>query len=276
MSTDGGPLQLDLEAILHARIGRKMRYIPPILVKALERVICQDRLNTLLRNGYPKRGSAFCRSVLSDLDITLDVRGMENIPAEGRFIFASNHPLGGLDGISLIAVLGEKYGDDHIKFLVNDMLMNVEPLAGVFLPINKYGSQGRRAAAEISAAYDGSGQMVIFPAGLVSRLQDDGSVRDLKWHKAFVAKAIDSGRDIIPVRFEGLNRRRFYRLARWRKKLGIKINIEQATLPSEVVAAEGKQFRIIFGTPVSVDVLRRSGKTPAVLADEIKQRVYSL
>lgn len=269
-------MQLDLEAILRARLGRKMRYVPRILVKALERVICQDRLNTLLRNGYPKRGSAFCRSVLADLGITLDVRGMENIPPDGRFIFASNHPLGGLDGISLIAVLGEKYGDENIKFLVNDMLMNVEPLADVFLPINKYGSQGRRAAAEISAAYAGQGQMVIFPAGLVSRLHDDGSIRDLKWHKAFVAKALESGRDIIPVRFEGLNRRRFYRLARWRKKLGVKVNIEQATLPSEVVAADGKQFTIIFGSPISVDELRRSGKSPAVLADEIKQRVYSL
>lgn len=72
------------------------------------------------------------------------MHGLENIPAEGRFIFASNHPLGGLDGMGLIKILGGIYGDERLKFLVNDMLMNIEPLRPVFLPVNKYGSQGQR------------------------------------------------------------------------------------------------------------------------------------
>lgn len=273
---EGKPLQLDLYDILRSRLGRKMRYVPRFMTSWLERLICQDELNDILRGAYPRRGKEFCRWVLDYLDITVEVEGLDNIPRDGRYVFASNHPLGGLDGISLIAVLGERYGDEGIAFPVNDMLMNVEPLTDVFLPINKYGSQGRQAAADITAAYAGDKQIIIFPAGLVSRLHDDGEIRDLRWQKAFVAKALDHNRAIVPVRFEGLNRMRFYKLARRRKKLGVKVNVEQATLPAEVMAARGKHFRIIFGSPIDVSQLRDSGKSPAELADEIRKHVYNL
>lgn len=269
------PLQLDLYAILRSRLGkRKMRYIPRFLVSGLERMICQRQLNEMLRFAFPSRGSEFSRKILSHLGITLEVEGLENIPDGGRYIFASNHPLGGLDGIALIAVLGGRYGDDGIRFLVNDMLMNVESLTDVFLPINKYGSQGRRAAAEIADAYASDRQMIIFPAGLVSRLHDDGGIRDLDWQKAFVTKALEYDREIVPVHFEALNRRRFYRLARLRKRLGIKVNLEQALLPSELVATRGKTFRITFGSPIPLATLKDA--PPKVKAAEIKEISYGL
>lgn len=269
------PLQLDLYAILRSRLGkRKMRYIPRFLISGLERMICQRQLNEMLRFAFPARGSRFSEKILSHLDISLEVKGLDNIPDGGRYIFASNHPLGGLDGIALIAVLGKRYGDDGIRFLVNDMLMNVEPLTDVFLPINKYGSQGRRAAAEIAEAYSSDRQMIIFPAGLVSRLHDDGRIRDLDWQKAFVAKAIEYDREIIPVHFEALNRRRFYRLARLRKRLGIKVNLEQALLPSELVATRGKTFRITFGKPIPLSTLKEA--SPRRKAADIKEIAYSL
>ena len=191
-------------------------------------------------------------------------------------VFASNHPLGGLDGIALIAVLGQRYGDENIRFLVNDLLMNVEPLGTVFLPINKYGSQARAAAEAINAEYASDRQIVIFPAGLVSRLHPGGEVHDLKWQKAFVQKAIENDRDIIPVRFVALNRKRFYRLAKWRKKLGIKVNIEQATLPAELCASRGKRFRIIIGQPVSVSELRASDRSFPQLAEDLRAAIYRL
>lgn len=271
-----GPLQLDLDSILRRRASASaMRYIPRLATRLLERAICQEELNGILRRTYPRRGSAFSRAVLADLDITLQIDGADNIPQSGRFIFASNHPLGGLDGIALIAVLGERYGDEGIRFLVNDMLMNIEPLADVFLPVNKYGSQGRRVAEAIADAYASDAQMLVFPAGLVSRLQH-GEVRDLEWQKAFIVKALEYERDIIPVRFEALNSMRFYRLARLRKRLGIKVNLEQAMLPSELVKARGRKFRIVFGKPIPVGRLRESGKSPRELAAAVKQIVYNL
>lgn len=271
-------LQLDIEGILRKRIpSRKQKFIPGFLYGALSRLIHQDELNEMLRIGYPSQGSEFSRKVLEHLDIEVTVEGAENLPAKDRrVVFASNHPLGGLDGIALIAVLGQRYGDENIRFLVNDLLMNVEPLGTVFLPINKYGSQARAAAEAINAEYASDRQIVIFPAGLVSRLHPGGEVHDLKWQKAFVQKAIENDRDIVPVRFVALNRKRFYRLAKWRKKLGIKVNIEQATLPAELCASRGKRFRIIIGQPVSVSELRASGKSFPQLAEDLRAAIYRL
>ena len=271
-------LQLDIEGILRKRIpSRKQKFIPGFLYGALSRLIHQDELNEMLRIGYPSQGSEFSRKVLKHLDIEVTVEGAENLPAKDRrVVFASNHPLGGLDGIALIAVLGQRYGDENIRFLVNDLLMNVEPLGTVFLPINKYGSQARAAAEAINAEYASDRQIVIFPAGLVSRLHPGGEVHDLKWQKAFVQKAIENDRDIVPVRFVALNRKRFYRLAKWRKKLGIKVNIEQATLPAELCASRGKRFRIIIGQPVSVSELRASGRSFPQLAEDLRAAIYRL
>lgn len=268
-------LQLDLDAILRKRIGTKKAWrLPRLATRLLEKIIHQDELNAMLRMGYPRRGSAFCRSVLNYLNNTVEVEGLDRLDRNKRYLFASNHPLGGLDGITLIMVLGEYFGDENIAFLVNDMLMNVEPLSDVFLPINKYGSQGREAAREINATYASGKQMLVFPAGLVSRLHDDGKIRDLEWQKAFVAKAMEYDRDIVLVKFDGLNRRRFYRLARWRKKLGIKVNIEQATLPAEVCASRDKHYRIRFYDPIPAATLRSSGLTPRQLAARLRSRLY--
>lgn len=245
-------IQIDLHSILRSRLPEnKRKFIPGFLISWLEKFIHQDELNDVLRVTHPTTGSEFACGVYKYFDLKLEVAGMENIPDTGRFIFASNHPLGGLDGIGLIKILGGKYGDDNIRFLVNDILMNVEPLRTVFLPINKYGSQGRAAAKSIAEAYASDRQIIIFPAGLVSRLHADGRIHDLQWQKSFIQKSIEYERDIIPVKFEGLNRKRFYRTAYWRKKMGLKVNLEQAMLPAELCAARGKRFKVSFGKPVS-------------------------
>lgn len=272
-----GPLGINLHKILRERMPRKVsRLVPGFLISGLERLIHQNELNEMLRMGYPLRGSAFASKVLDYLDLIVEVEGLDKIPLGKRVMFASNHPLGGLDGIALIAVLGKRYGDNGVRFLVNDMLMNVEPLSDVFLPVNKYGSQGRSAAVAINEALASDMQILQFPAGLVSRLHDDGSISDLEWQKAFVAKAMEHDRDIVPVRFVAQNTMRFYRTARWRKKLGLKVNIEQALLPGELCRARGKRFKIIFGNPISVAELKKKGGTPKKLAAEIRDAVYKL
>lgn len=272
-----GPLVLNLHQILRGRLPKKInRLVPGFVISWLEKLIRQEELNEILRVTYPHRGSKFSAKVLEHLDINLEIEGFDKLPEDTRFMFASNHPLGGLDGIALISVLGGRYGDENVKFLVNDMLMNVEPLKDVFLPINKFGALGRDAAIAINTALASDGQILQFPAGLCSRLHDDGKIADLEWQKAFVAKAIEYKRDIVPVFFQGFNSRKFYRTARWRKKLGLKFNIEQILLPSEVCKARGNNYKVIFGAPISWKELKDSGLSPKELAARLRSHVYQL
>lgn len=273
MSNIDKPLQIDLQAIINKRLSpRKRRLVPRMLVRCIERIICQDELNGILRRTYPSVGTAFAEGVLQDMNITLKTEGEENIPDNGRFIFASNHPLGGLDGIALIAVLGKRYGDERLRFPVNDLLLNVRPLDGIFVGINKFGHQGRTSASQLNEIYASDDkQVVIFPAGLVSRLGKRGKIADLEWQKAFVAKAVEYGRDIIPIHITARNTMLFYRTARLRKLLHIGINLEQALLPSELIKARGKEFTIIFGKPIACHELCQRHTKPKDIAQEIKR-----
>lgn len=270
-------IQLDIDAIVRGRLPKaKRKYLPRFATNLLSKIFHTEQLNDMLRYAYPRRSSGFSAALLEYLNNNIEVSGLEKLDKTKRYLFASNHPLGGLDGVAMIKVLGEYFGDENIKFLVNDMLMHVEPLADVFLPINKFGAQGKAAAKEINATYSGDKQMLIFPAGLVSRLHDNGEISDLQWQKAFVAKAMEYDRAIVPVRFEALNSKKFYKLARWRKKLGIKVNLEQALLPAELCKARNKQWRVIFGNPISAEELRADKRHPIEIAADIRSKVYSL
>lgn len=246
-------MRIDVDKVLRERLPKHYRFIPRFAVRWLERTICQDQLNAILLKMAGKNSVDAATAALNEMDITVRATGLEQLP-EGRYMFVSNHPLGGLDGLALISLLGNRY-DKNIKFLVNDLLMAVEPLRGVFLPVNKYGSQSRAAATQIEEALNSDAQFITFPAGLCSRMQPDGTIADLPWQKAAVAHAVNYQRDIVPIYFDAHNSRFFYRFAKWRKKLGIKFNIELIFLPKEMIKQCGATLRVFIGEPIPWDSL---------------------
>lgn len=271
-----GPIKINVSEALRSKLGGMSRFIPSFLVKKLEKTICQDDLNELLRTNYPKVGGEFCRGVLDELDINLVVEDAELLPppTDRKLVFVSNHPLGGLDGMALIAWLKERYGVEP-KFIVNDLLMAVKPLANVFIPINKHGKQSRESLREIDRALSSDVPVAIFPAGLVSRKRKSGLIMDLEWHKMFVSKALEHHRDIVPLYIDAKNSPKFYKMASRRKKLGIKFNIEMIYLPSEVFGQRGKTLTIKCGRPVEWQSLH-GGAGAADQAKAIKEMVYAM
>lgn len=266
------PMRIDVDKVLRERLPKHYRYIPRFAVRWLERTICQDRLNAILQQMAGKNSVDAATAALQEMDITIQATGLEELP-EGRYMFVSNHPLGGLDGLALISLLGNHY-DRKIKFIVNDLLMAVEPLRGVFLPVNKYGRQSREAATDIEAALQGDNQFITFPAGLCSRMQPDGSIADLPWQKTAVVHAVNYQRDIVPVYFDARNSKFFYRFAKWRKKLGIKFNIELIFLPKEMIKQCGSTQRVIIGEPIPWQSL--DTRAPKKQASNLRDIVYSM
>ncbi len=273
MSADR-PIRIDVGGVLASRLGGKARFVPRFLIRWLEKLICQDQLNQLLESNYPLRGAEFCDGVLCDLDVTIDIRNENLLPKNPRCIIVSNHPLGGLDGMSMISWLSRHY-NRPVRFVVNDLLMAVEPLTDCFVPVNKHGRQSRSSLVSLEEALAGDGPVVIYPAGLCSRLGDDGVVADLAWTKMFVTKAIESRRDIVPVHFDGHNSPSFYRWARIRQRLGIKFNFEMLLLPREVFRSRGKTFTITCGTPVPWQSLEGGAKAASTAA-QLRRQVYAL
>lgn len=270
---DNRPIQIDIDKVLKSRV-RNGKGVPGFIVLYLKRIIHQDEMNSFLRENSDKRGVDFAEACRRELfSAEWEIHGEENIPREGKFIFASNHPLGGLDGIMLISYLGSRY-DKKLKVQVNDLLMNIEPLSSVFLPVNKYGRQSREQIRQTEEVLASDNQLLVFPAGLCSR-KTNGKITDPEWKKWFITTAVNTRRDIIPVYFDGRNSNFFYRFANLRKKTGIKFNIELIYLPDEMFKAKNKKFGIYFGKPIPWQTFDGSRK-PGEWAQYVKEKVYKL
>ncbi len=269
------PVRVDLDAVLASKLGAKARWVPRFVVNRLKRTVHQDELNEILSRYPGLYGADFCRAVLEEFDVRLEVRQSTGAPdrQDSRVIIVCNHPLGGLDGMTLIRYFTDFYGTE-VRFVVNDILMAVEPLREVFIPVNKHGSQSRESLVALDAEMKGDRPILIFPAGLVSRKGRDGAIRDLKWNKMFVTKALQHHRNVLPVHFSGHNSSFFYNLARWRKRLHVPFNIEMLYLPDEVIRSRGKHFTLTVGSVV--DYRRLAGGRPAEVADRIRELVYKL
>ena len=267
------PMVIDVDALVKQRMPRHYRYIPRFVTRRLAKIIRERELNELLHLMAGKEPEDAAAAVLKRLQIGVNVLGEEHIPSEGRFIFVSNHPLGGLDGLALIAWLGKRY-HGNIRFIVNDLLMAVKPLRKVFLPVNKFGAQSRESVSEIEAQYQSPNQMITFPAGLCSRRGADGKIHDLPWKKFVVAQAIRTHRHIVPLFFEAENSPFFYRMANWRKRLGIKFNAEMILLPGEMIKSSGSSYKIVVGKPISWDTL--DAAHPQQEAERLCRICYSL
>ncbi|MDR1779852.1 MAG: 1-acyl-sn-glycerol-3-phosphate acyltransferase [Tannerella sp.] len=264
---------IDVRKVLTQKAPRIAAKIPAFLVNRLCSLIHEDELNAIIVRNRHLDGVAFMQALVNDFGLTLQLHGEAHLPDTGRFIFASNHPLGGMDGICLAATVGERY-NSKISYLVNDLLMFIPNLQSIFVPINKHGAQGRQAAAKIDEAFRSDRQIITFPAGLCSR-RIKGKIADLKWHKSFIQKAVQYERDIVPVFFEGRNSAFFYRLANFRKLIGVKMNFEMLFLPDELFKNKNQTFGIYFGEPIAWQTFDKS-KSSDEWASWVRDKVYKL
>ena len=272
------PLKIDIPATLKAKAPNT--YVPTFIIRWLERIVHVEQMNRFLAEHTEERDFEFARVFLQDeLKCTFSAEGTENISDTDRpLLFVSNHPLGGLDGIILALLLGEQR-NYNIRVIVNDLLMYIKPLAGLFVPVNKVGRQNRDYARQYEQLWESDMDILSFPAGACSRLQkikgEGWVVRDLEWQKSFIRHAVKHKRDIVPIYFDGQNSSFFYKLALWRKRLHIGLNIEMLYLPDEMYKATGKHFAVKIGKPIPYTTFDAS-KSPGEWAQEVKKNVYSL
>lgn len=261
---------IDIAKIIRNKSPRLARLIPHFVVRWIEKLVAADRHNEILDLYGDRSAIGFVDGALDYIGVKYELHNQKNIPTDSRLLFAANHPLGGVDGMILAtAIEGICPG---VKLIVNDILLNIEPLRPIFIGINKHGRQAANSARAMDELYASNAPIVNFPAGLCSRLVRRGAVEDLAWKRSFVVRAINSERTIIPTYVEARNSKFFYRFGYIRKKLGIKANLEMMLLPKEVFRQKGKTVHIYFGSPITLD----SSHTPQQWCDLIRERVYQL
>lgn len=264
--------KIDLEAVIKSKNPTLLKWLPRFVLSYLKKTIHQDDINAGLEKYKNHYDFDFVNAILDEhIGVNIIVEGLENIPLQGGVVIASNHPLGGIDGLALIKAVGTKRKD--LKFIVNDILGNLDNLKNLWLEVNKHGKNSKDSLDAIDAHYGSNQATLIFPAGLCSR-RIDGKIMDLQWKKSFVVKAKKYNLPIVPTYIEAKNSRFFYNLAFYRKKMGIKANVEMLYLVDEMFKQKNQTIKITFGKPI--DFIKFTQLDDITATEKIKEHVYKL
>lgn len=267
---------IDYRKVFTAKVPKLMKHMPDWAFRKVQRLLHEDDLNAIHRKYKDLEGLDFVNAFLKEFNLNLIVNGAEHLSESQRIVVASNHPMGGLDGIALIGVVGKHCG--KVITPVNDFLTFIPNLRSVFIPVNKVGNDLANRKENIrvfNEAFSGDCTVCYFPFGLCSRKTKDGKIMDLDWKKTFVTKAKASQRDIVPVHIDGRNSEFFYNLARTRKFLHVKVNIEMAFLVDEMFKQRNQTLTITFGKPIPYQVF--DGRfSDAQWAEKLRRFSYCL
>ena len=262
---------IDIEKVFSSKNPRLAKSMPGFIFRFLKKIIHQDEINEFIFSNKDKWGLDYTKAILDGFQVTSKVISLPVLSPGGRYLIASNHPLGGMDGIALLYETGKIRKD--VVFPVNDLLMNLPNLYELFIPVNKHGSNADNIRL-FNETFASEKTILYFPAGLVSRKQS-GRIKDVEWKKTFLTKARVSGRDIVPVFISGRNTDFFYNLANMRKRIGIKANIEMLFLVNEMYKFKNKEIPITYGKPIPIGTFNKS-KTDQQWASLLREHVYKL
>jgi putative hemolysin len=264
---------IDVEKAIKSKNPKLLKFLPAFLLRYIKRVLHEVELNDANNRFIQNYEHDFVESAMKEFGVNVKVIGVENIPKVGGIILAANHPLGALDGIAFMKVVGARRKD--IRFLVNDLLLAIKNFGQLFIPVNKHGRNSGDYIETIDKVYSSGHCLLVFPAGLVSRRQKKGLIEDLIWKKSFISKAVLNKKNIVPVFIEGRNSNFFYNLAYWRKKIGVKANIEMLYLVDEMYKQKDKTLTFIIGEQISWETFTPD-KRDEYWAEKVKRHVYAL
>jgi len=115
---------IDIEKVLKEKAPKAYRFLPPFLIRWLKRKLREDDINATMTDLNHFNGLEYNSEIIKYLNVKVEVINPHNIPLSGGAIFASNHPLGGFDGMALIKAIGDVRLD--VRFIVNDILRNLK------------------------------------------------------------------------------------------------------------------------------------------------------
>lgn len=265
---------ISVERSFHDKFPRlaegRARGIAQPVVALLRRIACEERINAALREVGPCAGFGFVERVLEQLQVSYSVANTdrENIPVEGRVVIVANHPLGALDALALIDLVGSVRRD--VKVLANDVLLQLGPLAPLLLPLPVFGAGSALGGVrEAYRALEREQALIVFPAGEVSRVRPNG-VRDAGWSAGFARLALKTSAPVLPVHIEARNSPMFYGLSMLARPLA------SLLLAREMFGAARTRIGLQVGELVPASVLAGLARDAVRIAYHMRRHVYRL
>jgi putative hemolysin len=204
---------INIEAAVAAKFPQVAR-TPALLRKPafsfLRQLVHEHEINRFLAGNRDVVGLSWIDRVfeLFNFSYSVSARDRANIPAQGRVLIIANHPIGSLDGLALLRLVGEVRPD--VKIIANDLLNHFTQLQPLLIPVDVFnGGSAIGSYRKVVAELEAERAVIIFPAGEVSRASPVG-VRDPQWRGGFLHFARKANAPILPVRVAARNSLLFY------------------------------------------------------------------
>ena len=240
------------------------------LLKIAKKMVHENSINDFLHKHSHQKGFEFVDAVLDyfDFDYTVSSNDIENIPSSGKVVIIANHPLGGLDALSLLKLVGAVRRD--VKIVANDFLLGIDALDSLFIPIDNYKMiQSKKDIKAVYEALDQEQAVIIFPAGEVSRASTKG-IKDPQWNKGFLNFALNSNSPILPLFISGKNSKFFYTMSLINKSFSTLL------LSNEMFRKNATNINIKIGEIIPNEHIKPKGLNKKYLVKLYKKHLYSL
>jgi putative hemolysin len=264
---------LDLGEIIKQKspetIERMHPYFSTLFIKIIEKIVKLDEINKFLEKSN-QTDFDFIDELFEYVDFSYSVssKDKKNIPSQGKLICVSNHPLGALDGLALLSVIGEVRQD--VKIVANDILMNLDNLEDLFLAYNVFSQSAQKENIKnIVSALERDEAVIFFPAAEVSRFSHRG-IRDSKWHNGALRFAQKYNCPILPIHIKGRNSIPFYIMSL------INRSLSTLMLPRQIFSKRRRKISIQIGSPISGDVISQKIVNLKEMNKLLKKHVYRL
>lgn len=264
------PYHINIKKLAKESDSPLLRRLPSFIFLLLAWIIRQKEMNRVLDKYHSQDGRFFLNEIFKDLNIKLNIKGMENLPGHSKCFFVANHPYGIADGLILTRIVINKYGD--FRAIGNNLFALVPPLKQHLAAVNVFGKSQREYMVALEEIYLSDVAITHFPAGVVSRVQG-GKIRDGEWQKSFITKSIACQREVVPIHIDGRNSILFYAIYIIRKVFHIRLNIELMLLPREFFNKKNKRINVTIGAPISYGQWNKM-RTHKQWAQWVKNHVY--
>ncbi len=264
---------IDLHAILQSRLpnlfNKYPKFVSNLVVKILGYFLRIHDVNKFIRENQEKQGFELIDELFETLDFgyLLSNQDLEKIPAEGKLVCVANHPLGALDGLALLKVIGSVRRD--VKIIANDILLNLDNLKSLFLPVNIFNKVQRDQIKIIARSLLDEQAIIFFPAAEVSRIGLRG-IRDKGWHNGPLYFAKKYKTPILPIFIKGKNSFSFYLISMVFKGLSTFL------LGREVFLKRNKTIRIKIGDPIPATVFKENIINSKIQTRLLRRHTYRL
>ena len=251
-------------------VAKKPNFLNKSLIKLAKKVVHENSINEFLEKNSHLKGFEFVDAVLDyfNFDYTVSSNDLQNIPSSGKVVIIANHPLGGLDALSLLKLVGTVRSD--VKIIANDFLVGIEALKSLLIPIDNY--KMRQSKKDIQAVYEALNSeqaIIIFPAGEVSRASAKG-IKDPYWNKGFLNFATNSNAPILPIFIGGKNSRTFYTMSVINKTFSTLL------LSNEMFKKKSTNINIKIGEVIPNEHIKPRGLNRKYLVGLYKKHLYAL